>query len=311
MTTQKQHLLRGLVAATHTPFHPNGALNLGMVEKQAGHLLKHNLTTAFIGGSTGESHSLSLLERRQLAQRWSEVTRDTALRVMVHVGSNCLEDAKELAAQAGQLGALAISTLSPSHFKPPTLSVLVEWCAQIAAAAPETPFFFYDIPTLTHTNFSMPEFLAQARDRIPTLQGLKFTNYDLMAYQLCLHSNNGAFDVPWGVDEFLLGALALGARSAVGSSYNFAAPVYQRLISAFEQGDLTTAREQQFRSVQLVKLLAGYGYLGAAKAVMKMLGVEVGPARLPNLSLTPEQVVKLQGELEAVGFFEWVGAAKP
>ena len=157
----------------------------------------------------------------------------------------------------------------------------------------------------------MPDFLAQARDRIPTLRGIKFTNYDLMAYQLCLQANDGAFDIPWGVDEYLLGALALGARSAVGSSYNFAAPVYQRLLAAFERGDLVAARQEQFRSVQLIKLLAGYGYLGAAKAVMKMLGVDVGPARLPNTNPTPEQIVKLQGELEDLGFFEWVGASNP
>ena len=123
MNTQKQQLLCGLVAATHTPFHPNGALNPGAVEKQAAHLLKHNLTTAFIGGSTGESHSLSLAERRQLTQRWCEVTRGTSLRPLVHVGSNCLEDAKALAAQAGQLGALAIAALAPSYFKPPNLTV--------------------------------------------------------------------------------------------------------------------------------------------------------------------------------------------
>jgi N-acetylneuraminate lyase len=311
MNTQHQQLLRGLIAATHTPFHPNGALNTGVVETQAEHLLKHKLTTAFIGGSTGESHSLTLAERRQLAQRWSEVARGTPLQVMVHVGSNCLEDVKALAAQAGQLGALGIAALAPSYFTPPNLTVLVDWCAAIAAAAPETPFFFYDIPSMTHTSFSMPDFLAQARDRIPNFRGIKFSNYDLMAYQLCLQASDAALDIPWGVDEHLLGALALGARSAVGSSYNFAAPVYLRLIAAFERGDLAAARQEQLRSVQLIKLLAGYGYLGAAKAVMKMLDVDVGPARLPNTNPTPEQARKLQGELEDLGFFEWVGAANP
>lgn len=304
MHTRNQQHLCGLIAATHTPFHPNGTLNPGAVEQQAAYLLKHNLTTAFISGSTGESHSLSLAERQQLTQRWSEVTRSTPLRFIVHVGSNCLEDAKVLAAQAGQLGALAISALAPSYFKPPDLAVLVEWCAQIAAAAPDTPFYFYDIPALTHTSFSMPDFLARAPERIPTFRGLKFTNYDLMAYQLCLQSHDGGFDIAWGLDEYLLGALALGGRSAVGSSYNFAAPIFQRLLAAFERADLTAARQEQFRAVQLIKLLAGYGYLGAAKAVMKMLGVDVGPARLPNTNPTSDQLVRLQAELDDLGFFE-------
>lgn len=299
--------LNGLVAAVHSPFHAEGPLNLAAVERQAAHLLAHRINTVFLCGSTGESHSLTLAERRQLAQRWTEVARGTELRVVVHVGSNCLPDAVELAAQAESLGACAIAALAPSYFKPRTLPDLVQWCAAIAAAAPKTPFYFYDIPVLTGVNFGMSTFLKQAADRIPTLAGIKFTNTDLMSYQQCLAADEGAFDIPWGVDESLLSALAVGAHGGVGSSYNFAAPVYQRLLAAFARGDLEAARQEQMRSVQLIQLLASYGYLGAAKAVMKMLGVDVGPARLPNNNPTPEQIVKLRGELEQLGFFEWIG----
>lgn len=298
--------LHGLVVATHTPFNANGSLNLAVVEKQAAYYQSKNIATAFIGGSTGESHSLSLEERRQLAQRWFEVTRGSSLKVVVHVGANCLFDACNLATQAQQLGAIAISALVPSYFKPRNLAALVDCCAEIAAAAPATPFYFYDIPSMTGVNFSMAEFLTQARDRIPNLNGIKFTNYDLMGYQLCLRVDGGRFDIPWGVDEFLLAALVMGAKGAVGSTYNFAAPVYQRLIKAFEAGDLVRAREEQFRSVQLVQLLAGYGYMGAAKATMGLLGVEVGPARLPNGNLTADQVKELRQRLEALGFFDWI-----
>jgi N-acetylneuraminate lyase len=302
----KHASLIGLTAATHTPFHRDGSLNLAVVEQQAAHLLAQQVTTVFIGGSTGESHSLSLDERRALSQRWSEVARGTALRVVVHVGSNCLTDAKALAAQAQQLGAVAISALAPSYFKPRSLDALVACAADIAAAAPTTPFYFYDIPVLTGVNFSMPEFLTLAQERIPTLAGIKFTNPDLMAFQLCFRADGGRWDVPFGCDEFLLAALALGAKGAVGSSFNFAAPVYQRLILAFERGDITTARDQQFQSVRLIQLLASYGYMGAAKAVMSMLGVPVGPARLPNGNLSAEQVTELRAKLDALGFFEWV-----
>jgi len=300
------HQLHGLVAATHTPFHGDGSLNLTIIEQQAAHLPGNGVTTAFIGGTTGESSSLSLDERRALAQRWTEVARGTALRVVVHAGSNCLADARVLAAQAQELGAAAISAITPSYFKPRSLDALIACCAEIAAAAPETPFYFYDIPMLTGVNFSMPEFLEKAPARIPTLAGLKFTNPDLAAYQFCLRANDGAWDVPFGMDEHLLGALAMGAKGAVGSTYNFAAPIYHRLLAAFARGDMETAREEQFRGARLVQLLAGYGYMGAAKAVMGMLGVDVGPARLPNGQLTSEQIPQLRRDLETMGFFDWI-----
>lgn len=301
-----QSKIMGLVAATHTPFQKDGSLNLGVVEKQNEHLLSNGVRAVFIGGTTGESHSLSLDERRKLAERWTAVCRGTRMRVIVHVGSNCLSDAAALAAHADQCGAAGIAAMAPSYFKPGSVDTLIECCHMVAAAAPKTPFFYYDIPAMTGVSFSMPEFLEKVGGRIGTFAGLKFTGSDLMAYQLCLRAAEGRFDILWGLDEYLLAALALGARGGVGSSYNFAAPVYLRILKCFAEGDVQTAREEQLRSVRLIRLLASYGYMGAAKAVMAILGVDVGPARLPNGNLTAEQNTQLRNDLMQLGFFDWI-----
>jgi len=298
--------LTGLVAATHSPFAADGSLALGVIERQAEHLHQQGIGTVFIGGSTGESQSLSLSERLALAERWSEVVRRTPLQLVVHVGANCLADAATLAAQAERLAAAAISALAPSYFKPRSTELLVDSMAQIAKAAPSTPFYYYDIPQLTGLSLSLPEFLDKAEQRIPNLVGVKFSGPDLMAYQQCLHAQAGRWDLPFGMDECLLPALALGAKGAVGSSYNFAAPIYHQLWRAFDRGDLDAARSQQWRSVQLIQLLASYGYMAAAKALMERLGVPVGPPRLPNSSLTSEQRQQLYSRLEELGFFSWL-----
>jgi N-acetylneuraminate lyase len=301
------HPLHGLVAAVHTPFHGDGSLNLAAVERQALHLSSNRITTVFVGGSTGEYSSLAVDERRALAERWIEVARGSALRVVIHVGSNCLTDARSLAAQAQSLGAIAIAALAPSYFKPGSVDALIACCAEIISAAPEIPFYFYDIPGLTGVSLPMTEFLDKAAGRLPRLAGLKFTNPDLMTYLQCLHTDEGRWDIPWGVDESLLAALATGAKGAVGSSYNFAAPIYHDLMNAFQHGKLEAARLAQHRSAQLIALLCRYGYMGAAKATMSMIGVDVGPARLPNDSLDPAEQRKLRTELETLGFFDWVG----
>jgi N-acetylneuraminate lyase len=300
-------LLDGLVAATHTPFAPDGSLAVEVVDRQAEHLLGQGVTTVFIGGSTGESQSLSVDERLALTQRWSDVVRGTDLRLIVHVGANCLPDAAALAAQAERLGAAAVSALAPSYFKPRNTAVLVDSMAQIAAAAPATPFYYYDIPQLTGLGFWLPEVLDKAAARIPTFAGIKFSGPDLVSYQHCLRAGGGRWDIPYGMDECLLAALSLGARGAVGSSYNFAAPISRRLWEAFTAGDLETARTEQWRSVLVIQALAGYGYMGAAKAVMEMLGVPVGRPRLPNASLSEQERSELRSRLETMGFFGWVG----
>ena len=98
----------------------------------------------------------------------------------------------------------------------------------------------------------------------------------------------------------------MGATGAVGSTYNFAAPIYNRLIAAFAAGDLQAARSEQFRAVQMIQILVRYGFIAATKGVMGMLGVNVGPARLPHAPITSEQSSALQADLESVGFFDWV-----
>jgi len=304
MTLPDSQRLHGLVAATHTPFHADGSLHLDAVARQCAHLLEKGVRSVFIGGTTGESASLSLEERLALAERWIAVARGTDLRVVVHAGANCLADARALAAHAQKHGAAAVAALAPSYFKPRSVEALVACCAEVASAAPATPFYYYDIPPLTGVTLPPLEFLEKAASRIPNLVGLKFTNPDLMAYLQCLRS--GDWDIPWGLDEWMLGALATGARGAVGSSFNFAAPLYHRLMAAFAHGDLEAARVEQHRSTRLISLLARYGYMGAAKATMAMLDVDVGPARLPNVSLDAAQAKTLRTELETLGFFEWL-----
>lgn len=299
-------MITGLVAATHTPFHQDGSLNLDIVETQATHMLKNRVNYVFIGGTTGESSSLTLEERQALATRWMEVTRNSKLQVIIHVGTNSLHDATALAQQAQQLRASAISALAPSYFKPTTPSALAHSMAVIASAAPDLPFYYYEIPSMTGLSISPSAFLAEALPLIPNLAGLKFTSSNLMEYQLCNHLANQRFDVPFGFDEMLLAALSLGAKGAVGSSFNFAAPIYHRVINAFQSGNLDAARQYQYHSVQLIQILASYGYMAAAKATMKMLGVDVGPPRLPMEKLSTNKTSQLQNELEILGFFDWL-----
>ena len=299
----------GLFPAAFTPFHSDGTLNAEMVERQAEHYLESGVAGVFVGGTTGECHSLKVDERFQLARRWVDVASGTKLKVLVHVGHNCLSDAVELAAQSEQIGADGIAAMAPNYFLPSTIDDLLDFCSPIAAAAPDLPFFYYDIPGMTGVKFPTVDVLRQAGERIANLQGVKFSNTDIRQLQACVELDDARFDVLFGCDEALLSSLVLGVRGAIGSTYNFAAPLYRQIIDAFDAGDLSHASRLQARSVQLVSAIAKYDFLPASKWLMSLLQVDCGPTRPPLRNLTSAQRDALRAELLEADLFDPTSAS--
>jgi N-acetylneuraminate lyase len=107
----------------------------------------------------------------------------------------------------------------------------------------------------------------------------------------------------------LLSGLVVGAHGAVGSTYNFAAPLYNRIIAAFKRGDINEARRLQGLSVKMIQPLNKHGSLNSnspsLKAMMKLVGLDCGPMRLPQIALSPDKVGALRRDMEEIGFFEW------
>jgi N-acetylneuraminate lyase len=292
--------LSGLIPACHTPFSANGELDLAVVDRQSAYYQRTGLRAVFIGGTTGEFASLTVDERKALCDRWAEVAGDS-LQIAVNVGHNCLADAVALTAHARQAGVAAVAAMAPSYYKPASVEQLVEFCIPIAAEAEPLPFYYYHIPSMTGVNLPMPEFLRQARFRMPNLCGLKFSHDDLVQLQSCVALDQGAFDVLFGFDEALLAGLALGARGAIGSTYNFASAHYQRLIKSFEAGDLATARTLQLKAAELVRTLGQFGFMAASKAAMTLAGVPCGPVRPPLRNLSSDELAALSRQLGALG----------
>ena len=300
--------LTGLIAATYTPLHVDGSLNLGQVEPIVAYLLRSGIRGLYVCGSTGEGMSLSSAERMAVAEAYVRAASGR-VPVIVQVGHNSLAEARHLAAHAQDIGANVVSATCPSYFKVSDVASLLDCTAEMAGGAPELPFYYYHIPALTGSALDMIEFLQRAADRIPNFVGLKYTDTKLHEFQQCLEIDDGRFDVVWGCDEMLLGALATGARAAIGSTYNIAAPLYLRMIEAMDQGDITTARSLQSQSITMIRTLAAYPFHPAMKETLGMLGLPCGPCRLPQRRLTADEVEALRRQLAGIGLFEKVTPA--
>lgn len=299
------HKIKGLINAPFTPFLENGEVNLEPIERYAQLLVKNKLQGVFINGSSGEGYLLSEDERKQLAERWvSVVPKD--FKVIVHVGSTCVKESFRLAQHAQKIGAYGIGAMASPFPKVSRIEELVKYCEEIAAGAPNLPFYFYHIPAFNGVTLSMLDFLKAVDGRIPNFAGIKYTYESLYEYNQCRLYKNGKFDLLHGQDETILPCLAMGgAQGGIGGTTNYNGINLVGIIEAWEAGDLEKARELQNFSQEVINVICKYrGNIVGGKRIMKLIGLDLGPNRTPFQTMTDTETESLKKDLEAISFFE-------
>ena len=295
--------LQGLIAAPFTPVNTDGALNTLIIPAYYQMLKANKVTGAFICGSTGEGVSLTMQEKKDTTKAWADCTKnDEDFKVMLLTGGTCIADCIELAKYAQQAGIYAVSFTAPFYFKPANVQMLAACCKAIADEVPEMPFYYYHIPVLNRVDFPMINLLKSVADKIPNLAGIKYTHEDFMDFLSCLHFQDGKYDMLWGRDENMLSALAVGSKGAVGSTFNYAAPLYYDMIDAFNNNDLSKAQSLQQQSIDMITLLGKYGGIATGKAYMKLIGVDCGEFRLPVKNMSAEQFETFKKDTEQINF---------
>jgi N-acetylneuraminate lyase len=295
--------ITGLIAATFTPFNKDHSVNTAMIPTIVEKMINDGLAGIFVCGTNGEGPNLTIEERIEIATEYVKHA-NKRIAIIVHVGHTSIAESKKLAVHAQSIGADAISSVAAFYFKPSSIENLVQSIAETAAAAPDLPYYYYHIPSLTGVSIDMIDFLKLAADRIPNLVGVKFSSSALHEYMSCLVFQNGRFDVLWGYDEMLLGALAIGAKGAVGSTFCFAAPLYLKVISLYKDQNMAEATALQYKLVEMVRRVLKYPLVPTQRAVMKMLGFDFGTCRLPLNDLTEHDFEALKQSLNEIGFFE-------
>ncbi len=297
-----QHLT-GLIAAPFTPMNQDGSLNLSIIPDYYEMLKKNGVTGAFICGSTGEGVSMSVAEKMKVAEAWAACTKDDdAFKVITLVGGTSIADSVQLAQHAKLVGLYAVAFTAPFYFKPAGVRELAACCKEIADAVPDMPFYYYHIPVLTGVGFAMFDLLKEVDGMIPNFAGVKYTHEDFMDFLSCLHFASGRYDMLWGRDENMLSALVLGSKGAVGSTFNYAAPLYYNLIDAFNKNNLENARALQQKSIDMIRLLGKYGGIATGKAYMKMIGIECGEFRLPVKNMSASDFELFRKDVSLLGF---------
>jgi 4-hydroxy-tetrahydrodipicolinate synthase len=281
-----------VLTAMVTPFHPDGSLDTATAKKVARHLVDTGCDGLVLSGTTGESPTTSDDEKRALLSAVLEAVGDRA-RVIAGAGTYDTAHSIHLAKAAAAEGAHGLLVVTPYYSRPSQAGLLAHFTA--VADATELPVLLYDIPprSIVPIEFDTIRQLASH----PNIVGIKDAKGDLPGggqiiaeTGLVYYSGDDALNLPW---------LAMGAVGFISVWGHLAAGALREMLSAFNSGDVATARKINAALGPLGDAQTRLGGVTLAKAGLRLQGIDVGEPRLPQLPPTEDQAQELAADMRA------------
>ena len=270
----------GAWPAMVTPVTDECGVNFEILRELTEYLIGKGISGIYLCGSTGEGLWMSVPERQKTLEVVLEQVQGR-VPVIVHVGSVATRDSVILADHAQSLSIAGISSVLPPLLEAPD-SVYLHY-ETVAKAAPDTPFFPYLFGRQTNAVTLVKELVQ----RIPSVRGAKYTGPNMYEFWQLVEIGIGiqGWTIFSGMDEQCLFAAMSGSPANIGSTLNIMPGVYREIRANFESGDIIRARDLQIQANRLTKVLISYGFSGALREVLRMLGFDCGDPRPPHTAL--------------------------
>jgi 4-hydroxy-tetrahydrodipicolinate synthase len=288
-----------VIPALVTPFTDDGKQ---VDEKRLRALVRYVLEKGATGvvpcGTTGEFQNLTVEERKLVSKI---VIEEVKGRVPVIVGTGCSSTdlTVEMTEHAKDAGADAALIVTPYYHKPALRGIYEHY--RIVAETVNLPIMLYNIPQVT--GVQLPWQVVEDLAEIPNIVGVKDSSGELRYILALIEKTSPKLSIMCGHDEVVLPALAAGCSGMILASANIIPDVWRELYDSFQRGELQKAREIQLKVQKFCRVIVKSGSVGP-KAAMDMIGVKVGPVRLPLTQggeLTYEDREELRIDLEKLG----------
>jgi 4-hydroxy-tetrahydrodipicolinate synthase len=283
-----------VLTAMVTPFKPDGTLDTATAARVATHLVDSGCDGLVLSGTTGESPTTTDEEKLALLRTVLEAVGDRA-RIITGVGTYDTAHSVHQAKTAAAEGAHGLLVVTPYYSRPPQAGLVAHFTA--IADATDLPVILYDIPPRSvipiewdtlRTVSGHPNIVAVKDAKADLHGGLQIMAETGLAY----YSGDDALNLPW---------LTMGAVGFVSVWGHVAASQLRDMLSAFNSGDVATARKIGVTLAPLNDAQTRLGGVTFAKEGLRLLGIDVGDPRLPQVPATPEQIDELAADLRAAG----------
>ncbi len=285
----------GAWPALVTPFTDEDKVNVGVLRELVEYLIDKGVGGFYVCGGTGEGLFMVPEERKLV----TEIVVDQVngrVPVIAHIGSMIVGDAVQLAEHAQEVGAAGISSVIPPMFQ--NSESLYTYFARVGAAAPNIPLLTYIFGGPTDAVALMRQLMD-----IPTVAGAKYTGPNMYEFREIVELRGDNWSIFSGMDEQCIYAAMQGACGNIGSTLNYIPGIYREIHDSYKKGNIAQGQHLQVRANQVTRVLFSFGFFGALKEVMRMLGFDCGKPRLPHVPFAEGKRDDLRAQLEAIDFF--------
>lgn len=281
-----------VLTAMVTPFKPDGSLDTDAAARLATHLVDAGCDGLVLSGTTGESPTTTDDEKIVLLRTVLDAVGDRA-RIVTGVGTYDTAHSVHAARRAAAEGAHGLLAVTPYYSRPPQAGLVAHFTA--IADATDLPVILYDIPPRSVIAIEWDTLRTLAEH--PNIVAVKDAKADLHGggqiiaeTGLAYYSGDDSLNLPW---------LAMGAVGFVSVWGHLVASQLREMLSAFQSGDIATARKINVTLGPLSNAQARLGGVTLSKAGLKLLGFEVGDPRLPQIPASPAQLEALAADMRA------------
>ncbi|MEV0946343.1 4-hydroxy-tetrahydrodipicolinate synthase [Rhodococcus sp. NPDC049939] len=277
-----------------TPFTADGKLDVDAGVRLAAHLVDNGCDALVLAGTTGESPTTTENEKLELLREVIDAVGARA-KVIAGAGSNDTAHSVALARDAARAGAHGLLVVTPYYSRPPQAGLYAHFTA--VADATDLPVMLYDIPPRSVVPIETETMRLLAEH--PRIVAVKDAKGDLNAGAELIGTTNLEFYS--GDDPLNLPWLSVGAVGFVSVIGHLVPSRLRELHTAFEAGDLARARAINLSLIPVIRSVARLGGVSASKAGLRLIGLDVGEPRLPQVAPTRDQIDLLAADLHAAG----------
>ncbi len=287
---------KGIIVAYYAPYDSKGEIDIAAAVRIAKFYKEAGVNGLFINGSSGEGFLLSIEEKKKVVEAILAELKGQ-MTMIVHVGSASTRECVELARHAEKCGADAVAAVPSVYYRLPEKSIEMNWTAIMQSVS--IPLIIYNIPQLTGYDLTL-DLLTKMVNKGNVI-GVKNSSMSAFQTQQFKKAGGKDFIVFNGSDEQYLAGRIMGAEAGIGGTYGVMPELFVYMEKCFSEGNIAEAQKWQIIINDFVVELLSFGSLyGAAKAVLKLRGFDIGEPRAPMLTITETDMPRIHALYEKI-----------